>query len=127
MSLCIVLLVISALVACHCESPAPYSPSGWRPSGPSLSLPSEYGPPPGVLPSASFVQLSQENVQFAGQTVEVPSGPASSSAYLPPSSPARFTAKFQRIQTAPVKLKRFPYHFFLLFYLFSYFKSNRYH
>lgn len=100
-------MVALAFVGCKCELPAddaPYSPSGWRPSGPSLPLPGEYGAPPAPTAAATAVQLSQENVQFTGQTVEIPSGAAPSSAYLPPaSSSARFTAKFQRLQTAPVK------------------------
>lgn len=63
---------------------APYSPSGYRPSPASLALPGEYGAPP--VPAS--VQVSQENVQFAGQTVEVNS-PRPSNAYLPP-SPSQF-------------------------------------
>lgn len=92
MNLSAFLLVTLALVSCEAETPSegPYSPSGWRPSGPSLPLPGEYGAPP-----LAGLQVSQENVQFAGQTVEVPAAPAS--LYLPPRS-------FQsaRLQAAPV-------------------------
>lgn len=58
----------------------PYQPSGWRPSGPLL--PGEYGAPP----APSLVQVSQENVRFAGQVVEIPAAAEPKNAYLPPSS-----------------------------------------
>lgn len=55
----------------------PYKPSGWRPSGP---LPGEYGAPP--IPAS--VQVSQENLRFAGQSVEVTTAMKPKIAYLPP-------------------------------------------
>lgn len=62
---------------------APYAASGYRPSPASLALPGEYGAPP--VPAS--VQVTEENVQFAGQTVEVNnSDRRPSNAYLPPAN-----------------------------------------
>lgn len=58
----------------------PYKPSGWRPSG---LLPGEYGAPP--IPAS--VQVSQENLRFAGQLVEVTTDLKPKNAYLPPPVP----------------------------------------
>lgn len=51
-----------------------YTPSGWRPSNAELALPGEYGAPPipTTIPS-STVQVTRENVEFGGQTVEITS------------------------------------------------------
>lgn len=63
---------------------APYAPSGYRPSPARLALPGEYGAPPVPTPS---VQVDPQNVQFAGQTVEVSDGAQQpSNAYLPPAN-----------------------------------------
>lgn len=56
------------------RAPAPYAPTGWKPSGPQLGLPSEYGPP-----AEPAIQLTQEQIRFAGQQSR-----EASNEYLPP-------------------------------------------
>jgi len=90
--LTVVLLAgLIGLSACDVSSgPYPYSPS---PA--SAALPGEYGAPPlpnsqyGAPASPSSVQLSQENIQFGGQIVEVNKG-RPNNVYLPPSSSSQF-------------------------------------
>lgn len=62
----------------------PYQSSGWKPSsGPALV----YGPP---ASSPSEVEISKENIQFAGQIQSVVPAAAPNNAYLsPPSSAAK--------------------------------------
>lgn len=61
----------------------PYPASGWRPKGSNLPIPGEYGAPPAPV----TVQVSKENVQFAGQVVEIPTTAAEpNNAYLPPAT-----------------------------------------
>lgn len=71
----------------------PYEPSGWQPDGPQLTLPNqeygppaqEYGPPP---TEGTDVEVSEENIVFAGQSVSLVDVPKSvSNQYLPPAAP----------------------------------------
>lgn len=61
----------------------PYKPPGWHPS---RLLPGEYGAPP--VPAS--VQVSQENLRFVGQVVEVTTAAVPKNAYLPPSAQQQF-------------------------------------
>lgn len=61
----------------------PCKPSGWRPSEP---LPEEYGAPP--VPAS--VQVSQENLRFAGQSVDVTTVAEPKNTYLPASIQQQF-------------------------------------
>lgn len=85
------------LCVCDVSLNAPYAASGYRPSPASLALPGEYGAPP--LPATS-VQVSEETVQFAGQTVEVNSQ-RPHNAYLPPAN------QFEQLKSPRVRLKIF--------------------
>lgn len=79
--------------------PPPYEPSGWQPSGPQLQLPNrEYGAPPPQpqTPEPTDVEVSEETILFAGQSVSTetvestkttPSEVDSQRQYLPPTSP----------------------------------------
>lgn len=60
------------------QAAAPYAPSGWKPSGVQLALPSEYGPP-----AEPAVQLTQQRIRFAGQQQQQQQREASNE-YLPP-------------------------------------------
>lgn len=74
-----------------------YQASGWKPSGPALKLPSEYGPPP-----QTEVEVSKENIQFAGQVVSV--APAPNNAYLPPTTESQRTSQVGIIKNQSVFL-----------------------
>lgn len=72
----------------------PYEPSGWQPDGPQLTLPNqeygppaqEYGPPP--TEGTADVEVSKENIVFAGQSVAlVDAAKVVSNQYLPPAAP----------------------------------------
>lgn len=87
----VLLAGLIGLSACDVSSgpyPYPASPA-------SAALPGEYGAPPlpnsqyGAPASPSSVQLSQENIQFGGQFVEVNNG-RPNNVYLPPSSSSQF-------------------------------------
>lgn len=70
------LSIISCLicVSVHDAIAQGYTPSGWRPSNAKLALPGEYGAPP--VPTAtpcSTVEVTRENVEFGGQSVEIAS------------------------------------------------------
>lgn len=74
----------------------PYHPSGWRPSGP---VPGEYGAPP----APASLQVSQENLRFIGQLVEVTAGAEPKNAYLPPAaSPTAAYHQFGQLNAAQV-------------------------
>lgn len=90
--LTVVLLAgLIGLSVCDVSS-GPYS---YSPLSANTALPGEYGAPPlpnsqyGAPPSPSSVQVSQENIQFGGQIVEVNNG-RPSNVYLPPSSSSQF-------------------------------------
>lgn len=76
--------LISLGLICSCLCDVSLN-NGERPSPASQALPGEYGAPP--IPTPSSVQVSEENVQFAGQVVEF-NRPAQqpNNAYLPPNS-----------------------------------------
>lgn len=88
------IFLLGLICSCSCDVSA-ISSSGWHPSPASLALPGEYGAPP--LPTATSVQVSEENIQFAGQTVEVnqPAAQRPSNTYL--------AATSARIQSKPTK------------------------
>lgn len=93
-------IVFSALIALGAadislKNNPPYKPSGWRPSGP---LPGEYGAPP----APASVQVSQENLRFAGQVVEVTTAAEPNNAYLPPASFAAAHQQFGQLNAAQV-------------------------
>lgn len=85
MKFLLVLLVIG-FVSCDKlpNKSGPYKPSGWRPQGATLELPTQYGPP--QRQQAPNVEISKEQIQFVGQV----SGQISetttypSNEYLPP-------------------------------------------
>lgn len=94
------LTIISCLICAYvavCNARAQgYRPSGWRPSNAELALPGEYGAPPVPTPSpTSTVQTTKENVEFAGQTVEITSQNANY-AYAPVHN------QFQQIKSTKV-------------------------
>lgn len=60
---------------------APYPASGWRPQGATFQLPNEYGPP---HQQQSNVEISQQNIHYAGQFVETTTDFQPSNEYLPP-------------------------------------------
>lgn len=64
------------------QQSAPYAPSGWKPSGAQLALPSEYGPPQAFR--KPDIQVTQERVQFAGQQQTSETTTQLSNEYLPP-------------------------------------------
>lgn len=76
--------------------PYPASPAG-------TPLAGEYGAPPlpnsqyGVPATPSAVQVSQENIQFGGQTVEVNNG-RPSNVYQSPSSSSSSFSQFQQLK-----------------------------
>lgn len=78
------LIGLSACVVSSGPYPYPASPA-------STALPGEYGAPPlpnsqyGAPASPSSVEISQENIQFGGQVVEVNNG-RPSNVYFSPSS-----------------------------------------
>lgn len=59
----------------------PYPSSGWQPQGSRLNLPAEYGPP-----AALNVEVSRENIAFAGQQVAVTTVSSPNNEYLPPTA-----------------------------------------
>lgn len=67
-------------------APAPYSPSGSGPAGARLNTPAaKYGPPAQQQRHASEIEVTQEEVEFAQQVVEVSTNPPEpKNAYLPP-------------------------------------------
>lgn len=77
----IILCTIIGVVAGDKLPQAPYPPSGWRPQGATLELPNQYGPP---QQQQSNVEISQQNVHFAGQYVETTTDFLPSNEYLPP-------------------------------------------
>lgn len=88
------LVIFAGLIGfCLCE--APYAASGYKPSPAESALPGEYGAPP--LPAS--VQVSHENVEFAGQTVEVNTGVQrpNNAAYYTPSN------QFAQLKTEKVR------------------------
>ncbi|XP_058831501.1 uncharacterized protein LOC131690053 [Topomyia yanbarensis] len=73
------------LGAVAAEAPfAGYAPSGWRPQGAQLKLPSEYGAP--VVQEPVEVEITQENIAHAGQLVETTTDQYPSNEYLPPTT-----------------------------------------
>uniref|UniRef100_A0A182PV58 DUF4794 domain-containing protein n=1 Tax=Anopheles epiroticus TaxID=199890 RepID=A0A182PV58_9DIPT len=65
-------VALVALLAVSVAAEAPYPASGWRPEGAQFRLPTEYGAPLLLLqpqPRRVEVQISRENVQFAGRQI----------------------------------------------------------
>lgn len=61
-----------------------YAPSGWRPQGAQFKLPTEYGPPSQENLHASEIEITRENIQYAGQLGETTTEADLYSTYLPP-------------------------------------------
>lgn len=72
---------------------APYEPSGWKPQGAQLALPSEYGPPQLFQQQPTNVEVNQENIQFAGQISETT---PQSNEYLPPAAQPEATNQVKK-------------------------------
>lgn len=77
------------LVAVIAVASAQYGPSGWKPQGARLTLPTEYGPPaastdPQPQEQDLEVEITKENLQFVGQLGETTTEP--SNEYLPPTT-----------------------------------------
>uniref|UniRef100_A0A182NPR7 TPR_REGION domain-containing protein n=1 Tax=Anopheles dirus TaxID=7168 RepID=A0A182NPR7_9DIPT len=65
-------IALVALLVAAVAAEAPYPASGWRPEGAQFRLPTEYGAPllfVAAQPQRVAVQITRENVQFAGQQV----------------------------------------------------------
>lgn len=82
------LIFFIAIIACGA---ADISLKNNQPSGP---LPGEYGAPP----APASVQVSQENLRFAGQIVEVTTGTEPKNAYLPPSAQLQATQVSEKMK-----------------------------
>lgn len=78
-----IIFALIGLAVCDKLPTAPYEPSGWKPQGAQLALPSEYGTPAQF--QKSNVEVNRENVQFAGQISETTT--PQSNEYLPPAAP----------------------------------------
>lgn len=63
------LVVLACVVAL---SSAEYAPSGWKPQGARLTLPTEYGPPAQVQPQEQDleIEITKENLEYVGQLGE---------------------------------------------------------
>lgn len=67
---------------------AQYAPSGWKPQGARLMLPTEYGPPqaqPEPQAENLEIEITKENIEYAGQLGETTTVEPSNE-YLPPST-----------------------------------------
>uniref|UniRef100_A0A1Y9J099 DUF4794 domain-containing protein n=1 Tax=Anopheles quadriannulatus TaxID=34691 RepID=A0A1Y9J099_ANOQN len=65
-------VALVAVLAVSVAAEAPYPASGWRPEGAQFRLPTEYGAPLLLLqpqPRRVEVQITRENVQFAGRQI----------------------------------------------------------
>ena len=77
MKLFIICVSLIGLSVAEIPSEAPYAPSGWKPQGAQLTLPSrQYGVPE----QSRIVDISRQRVQFAGQLQQE----TVNNAYLPP-------------------------------------------
>uniref|UniRef100_A0A182IWI2 DUF4794 domain-containing protein n=1 Tax=Anopheles atroparvus TaxID=41427 RepID=A0A182IWI2_ANOAO len=104
---CALLVLLVATVA------AQYPASGWRPEGAQFRLPAEYGAPLLVFqpqPQRVQVQITRENVRFAGQQVaeEQPSTTTvepvtQSNQYIPPA-----TTTTEQPELDPLKVQGLP-------------------
>lgn len=82
-----IILIGAIFGLCYGEAPvfggAPYPASGWKPDGASFKLPTEYGAPV-QQPHASEIEITQENVVYAGMLGETTTVATPSNTYLPP-------------------------------------------
>lgn len=65
-------VALVAVLVVSVAAEAPYPASGWRPEGAQFRLPTEYGAPLLLLqpkPRRVEVQITRENVQFAGRQI----------------------------------------------------------
>lgn len=94
-----------AVIACVLAvAQAEYAPSGWKPQGARLALPTEYGPPGQVAQNQNLeIEITKENIEFAGQLGETTTEP--NNEYLPP------TTTLETPEDAPVEVNTTLNHF----------------
>ncbi|XP_053688688.1 uncharacterized protein LOC128737936 [Sabethes cyaneus] len=91
---CLLLGAVSA------EAPfSGYAPSGWRPQGAQFRLPTEYGAP--VVQQAVDVEVTKENIAYAGQLVETTTEQNLPNEYLPPTTTVQPELDPIRVQGLP--------------------------
>lgn len=78
----VICAVVVGLVSAEAPN-APYPPSGWKPQGSRLELPTEYGAPVQEQKKHYEVEITKENVEYAGQLGETTTDQPSNE-YLPP-------------------------------------------
>uniref|UniRef100_A0A182MCV3 Uncharacterized protein n=1 Tax=Anopheles culicifacies TaxID=139723 RepID=A0A182MCV3_9DIPT len=102
-------IALVAFLAVAVTAEAPYPASGWRPEGAQFRLPTEYGAPLLLLqpqPQRVNVQITRENVQFAGRQI-VQEQPTTTVEPVTQSSPVTSTTTEQD-QVDPLKVQGLP-------------------
>ncbi|XP_052900554.1 activating signal cointegrator 1 complex subunit 2 homolog [Anopheles moucheti] len=103
-------VALVAFLAVAVTAEAPYPASGWRPEGAQFRLPTEYGAPLLLLqpqPQRVNVQITRENVQFAGR--QVAQEQPTSTTVEPVTQPSPVTSSTtEQDQLDPLKVQGLP-------------------
>lgn len=96
---------IGLIGVCWAEAPFQgYPASGWTPSGAKFNLPTEYGAPQQQA-GASEIEITKENIEYAGQLGETTTYAAPSNAYLPPDD---ITTTEYPVEEDPLRVQGLP-------------------